>query len=89
MTERLKVLAALFGAARGVEVFAVADIVQRIHLSTAAAIPGTFEVANCDFKLAALGRRAIRPVRTWGSAIHLRIQDPSPNHCSAVLALGA
>jgi 2-dehydropantoate 2-reductase len=43
MTERVKVLAALFETARGVEVFAVADIVQRmweklVHLSTAAAM---------------------------------------------------
>ncbi len=43
MTERVKGLAALFGAAKGVEVFAVTDIVQRmweklVHLSTAAAM---------------------------------------------------
>jgi len=43
MTERAKVLAALFEAAKGVEAFAVADIVQRmweklVHLSTAAAM---------------------------------------------------
>jgi 2-dehydropantoate 2-reductase len=41
MTERVKTLAALFAAAKGVEAFAVADIVQRmweklVHLSTAA-----------------------------------------------------
>lgn len=41
MTERVRELARLFGAAKGVEVFAVADIVQRmweklVHLSTAA-----------------------------------------------------
>jgi 2-dehydropantoate 2-reductase len=41
MTERVRALAALFEAAKGVEVFAVADIVQRmweklVHLSTAA-----------------------------------------------------
>jgi 2-dehydropantoate 2-reductase len=43
MTERVKALAALFEAAKGVEVFAVTDIVQRmweklVHLSTAAAM---------------------------------------------------
>jgi len=43
LTERVKTMAALFGAAKGVEVFAVADIVQRmweklVHLSTAAAM---------------------------------------------------
>jgi len=43
MTERVRVLAALFEAAKGVEVFAVPDIVQRmweklVHLSTAAAM---------------------------------------------------
>jgi 2-dehydropantoate 2-reductase len=43
MTERVKTLAALFEAAKGVEVFAVTDIVQRmweklVHLSTAAAM---------------------------------------------------
>ena len=43
MTERVRALAALFEAARGVEVFAVPDIVQRmweklVHLSTAAAM---------------------------------------------------
>jgi 2-dehydropantoate 2-reductase len=43
MTERVRALAALFEAAKGVEVFAVADIVQRmweklVHLSTAAAM---------------------------------------------------
>jgi 2-dehydropantoate 2-reductase len=43
MTERVRTLAALFEAAKGVEVFAVADIVQRmweklVHLSTAAAM---------------------------------------------------
>ena len=43
MTDRVKGLAALFEAARGVEVFAVTDIVQRmweklVHLSTAAAM---------------------------------------------------
>jgi 2-dehydropantoate 2-reductase len=43
MTERVRALAAMFEAAKGVEVFAVADIVQRmweklVHLSTAAAI---------------------------------------------------
>ena len=42
-TERMKALAALFTAAKGVEVFAVTDIVQRmweklVHLSTAAAL---------------------------------------------------
>jgi 2-dehydropantoate 2-reductase len=41
MTERVRTLAALFAAARGVEAFAVTDIVQRmweklVHLSTAA-----------------------------------------------------
>ena len=41
MTERVRALAAMFEAAKGVEVFAVADIVQRmweklVHLSTAA-----------------------------------------------------
>jgi 2-dehydropantoate 2-reductase len=41
LTERVRSLATLFGAAKGVEVFAVADIVQRmweklVHLSTAA-----------------------------------------------------
>ena len=41
LSERVQTLAALFGAAKGVEVFAVADIVQRmweklVHLSTAA-----------------------------------------------------
>jgi 2-dehydropantoate 2-reductase len=43
ITERVKTLAALFEAAKGVEVFAVTDIVQRmweklVHLSTAAAM---------------------------------------------------
>jgi len=43
MTERVRALAALFEAAKGVEVFAVTDIVQRmweklVHLSTAAAM---------------------------------------------------
>ena len=43
MTERVRTLAALFEAAKGVEVFAVTDIVQRmweklVHLSTAAAM---------------------------------------------------
>jgi 2-dehydropantoate 2-reductase len=43
MTDRVKTLAALFGAAKGVEVFAVTDMVQRlweklVHLSTAAAM---------------------------------------------------
>jgi len=43
MTERVKTLAALFAAAKGVEAFAVTDIVQRmweklVHLSTAAAM---------------------------------------------------
>jgi 2-dehydropantoate 2-reductase len=43
MTERVTTLAALFKAAKGVEVFAVGDIVQRmwekvVHLSTAAAM---------------------------------------------------
>jgi 2-dehydropantoate 2-reductase len=43
MTERVRALAALFAAAKGVEAFAVADIVQRmweklVHLSTAAAM---------------------------------------------------
>lgn len=43
LTERVRTLAALFEAARGVEVFAVTDIVQRmweklVHLSTAAAM---------------------------------------------------
>jgi 2-dehydropantoate 2-reductase len=43
MTERVRTLAALFGAAKGVEAFAVTDIVQRmweklVHLSTAAAM---------------------------------------------------
>jgi 2-dehydropantoate 2-reductase len=43
MTERVRTLAAQFDAAKGVEVFAVADIVQRmweklVHLSTAAAM---------------------------------------------------
>jgi 2-dehydropantoate 2-reductase len=43
MTERVRTLAALFEAVKGVEVFAVADIVQRmwdklVHLSTAAAM---------------------------------------------------
>jgi 2-dehydropantoate 2-reductase len=43
MTERVRTLAALFEAAKGVEVLAVADIVQRmweklVHLSTAAAM---------------------------------------------------
>ena len=43
MTERVRALAALFEAARGVEVFAVTDIVRRmweklVHLSTAAAM---------------------------------------------------
>ena len=43
ITERVRTLAALFEAAKGVEVFAVADIVQRmwdklVHLSTAAAM---------------------------------------------------
>jgi 2-dehydropantoate 2-reductase len=43
MTERVETLAALFRHAKGVEVFAVADIVQRmwdklVHLSTAAAM---------------------------------------------------
>ena len=43
MTERVRALAALFEVAKGVEVFAVADIVQRmweklVHLSTAAAM---------------------------------------------------
>ena len=43
MTERVRALAAQFGAAKGVEVFAVSDIVQRmwekiVHLSTAAAM---------------------------------------------------
>ena len=43
LTERVKTLAALFEAAKGVEVFAVTDIVQRmweklVHLSTAAAM---------------------------------------------------
>src|SRR5215467_8777724 len=43
MTERVRALAALFEAAKGVEVFAVTDIVQRmweklVHLSTAAAL---------------------------------------------------
>jgi 2-dehydropantoate 2-reductase len=43
MTERVRTLAALFAAARGVEAFAVTDIVQRmweklVHLSTAAAM---------------------------------------------------
>src|SRR5258706_15338842 len=43
MTERAKTLAALFAAAKGVEAFAVTDIVQRmweklVHLSTAAAM---------------------------------------------------
>jgi 2-dehydropantoate 2-reductase len=42
MTERVRTLAALFAAAKGVEAFAVTDIVQRmweklVHLSTAAA----------------------------------------------------
>jgi ketopantoate reductase len=41
MVERVRTLAALFAAAKGVEAFAVADIVQRmwetlVHLSTAA-----------------------------------------------------
>jgi 2-dehydropantoate 2-reductase len=43
MTERVRTLAALFAAAKGVEAFAVTDIVQRmweklVHLSTAAAM---------------------------------------------------
>jgi 2-dehydropantoate 2-reductase len=43
ITERVRTLAALFEAAKGVEVFAVADVVQRmweklVHLSTAAAM---------------------------------------------------
>jgi 2-dehydropantoate 2-reductase len=43
MTDRVRALAALFEAAKGVEVFAVTDIVQRmwdklVHLSTAAAM---------------------------------------------------
>jgi 2-dehydropantoate 2-reductase len=43
MTELVRTLAALFAAAKGVEAFAVADIVQRmweklVHLSTAAAM---------------------------------------------------
>ncbi len=43
MTERVKTLAALFAATKGVEAFAVTDIVQRmweklVHLSTAAAM---------------------------------------------------
>jgi 2-dehydropantoate 2-reductase len=43
MTERVRALTALFEAAKGVEAFAVADIVQRmweklVHLSTAAAM---------------------------------------------------
>jgi 2-dehydropantoate 2-reductase len=43
MTERVRTLAALFEAAKGVEIFAVGDIVQRmweklVHLSTAAAM---------------------------------------------------
>ncbi len=43
ITERVKTLAALFAAAKGVEAFAVTDIVQRmweklVHLSTAAAM---------------------------------------------------
>jgi 2-dehydropantoate 2-reductase len=43
MTERVRKLAALFAAAKGVEAFAVTDIVQRmweklVHLSTAAAM---------------------------------------------------
>ena len=43
MTERVRTLAAMFEAAKGVEVFAVADVVQRmweklVHLSTAAAM---------------------------------------------------
>ena len=43
MTERVRALAALFETAKGVEVFAVTDIVQRmweklVHLSTAAAM---------------------------------------------------
>jgi 2-dehydropantoate 2-reductase len=43
MTERVRTLAALFEAAKGVEVFAVTDVVQRmweklVHLSTAAAM---------------------------------------------------
>ena len=43
MTERVRALVTLFGAAKGVEAFAVADIVQRmweklVHLSTAAAM---------------------------------------------------
>jgi len=43
MTERVRALAALFEAAKGVEVFSVTDIVQRmweklVHLSTAAAM---------------------------------------------------
>jgi len=43
MTERVRTLGALFAAAKGVEAFAVADIVQRmweklVHLSTAAAM---------------------------------------------------
>jgi 2-dehydropantoate 2-reductase len=43
MTERVRALAALFGAAKGVEIFAVTDIGQRmweklVHLSTAAAM---------------------------------------------------
>jgi 2-dehydropantoate 2-reductase len=43
MTERVRTLAALFEAAKGVEVFAVTDIMQRmweklVHLSTAAAM---------------------------------------------------
>jgi 2-dehydropantoate 2-reductase len=38
MTERVRALAALFEAAKGVEVFAVADIVQRMWEKTAAAM---------------------------------------------------
>jgi hypothetical protein len=50
MTERVRTLAALFESAKGVEVFAVDDMVQRmweklVHLSTAAAM--TCDAGEC------------------------------------------
>jgi 2-dehydropantoate 2-reductase len=70
MTERVKTLAALFASAKGVEAFAVTDIVQRtweklVHLSTAAAMTCLMR-ANVGEIVRTPNRRELsRPASVW------------------------
>ncbi len=74
MTERVKTLAALFAAAKGVEAFAVTDIVQRmweklVHLSTAAAMTCLMQANVGEIVRTPYGRELFLDQLQCGAAI--------------------